>query len=87
MSTAVHVPGVVYLVPVRRVGRRKSFGSVGLYEGHRVVCVGYTEDGLTICWAPIRALANVRGRMNKSENRVGYRLLKWIMTRYEVQGA
>jgi hypothetical protein len=87
MSSASQIPGVVFLVTVRKVGRRKSFGSVALYDGHRVVVVGYTEDGSTICYAPTRALANVRARMNKAEHRIGYRMLSWIMKRYEVSGA
>lgn len=77
--------GLVFVLPHKKAGRRKSFGTVALIEGHQVMCLGYTPDGSHVVYGKLTQLKRIGKMAMQKEKTLSYRILKWLMSRYGVE--
>lgn len=76
-------PGRVFLEPVRKVGRRKNAGSISWLGGHMVVCIGYSEDGLTAAYATVDHIEAIKRTIRREKQSLIYRFLTRAISYYE----
>lgn len=81
--SALTTPGVAYIIPRRKVGRRKNFGTHKMISGQLMICLGYTLDGLNEIYIPAKALSALKSAVRVSEKKVGYRILRYFLAKYE----
>lgn len=75
---------LVFVLPHGGIGRRKNFGTIGIVEGHQVMCLGYTADGKNVVYAQLSQLKQIGVSIDRATRDPFYRLLRRLMSRYEV---
>lgn len=86
MTVESKKPGSVVVASVpKNGGRRMNFGTMRLISGQMMVCIGYTEGGDQVVFAPITQLKHIRGSVRSAEHKLTYRLLKWAVRKYEIK--
>lgn len=83
-QVAPKFPGIVHIIPRRRVGRRKCLGAFAMLEGQAMICLGYTLDGLNEVYMPQGQLSALRQTSRAAERKWTYRLLRRLIEHYEV---
>lgn len=81
-TTSSSRPGRVFIEPVRKA-RQKHAGTLAWVNGYMVVCLGYSEDGLTAVYATREQLAAIRTAAQRAERSPLHKLLLRIISKYE----
>ena len=75
-------PGRVFIEPVRKA-RQKHAGTIAWLNGYMVVCIGYSEDGLTAVYATREQLGAIKMAVQRAEKSPLHKLLLHLISKYE----